>query len=145
MIDRRTIRTGLKVIAAVDSAVAGALGEAGLSRRKAEYATGLARTILDGRFDPATLAGLGDNEAIAAICTLHGFGRWSAEIYVMFSLQRPDVFPADDLALQRALQNLKGWSKRPAAAEAREAVVHWSPWRTVGSLFLWHLYRAAPI
>ncbi len=113
MIDRRTIRTGLKVIAAVDSDVAGALGEAGLSRRKAEYATGLARTILDGRFDPATLAGLGDNEAIAAICTLHGFGRWSAEIYVMFSLQRPDVFPADDLALQRALQNLKGWSKRP--------------------------------
>ena len=140
MIDRRTIRTGLKVIAAVDSDVAGALGEAGLSRRKAEYATGLACTILDGRFDPATLAGLGDNEAIAAICTLHGFGRWSAEIYVMFSLQRPDVFPADDLALQRALQNLKGWSKRPAAAEAREAVVHWSPWRTVGSLFLWHLY-----
>ena len=191
MIDRRTIRRGLKVIAAGDSDVGqalervgypeprirpagfetllsiivsqqvstgasrtimgrvrsllpelsaeatlalpeGALREAGLSRRKAEYATGLARTILDGRFNPAALAGLGDSEA-------------SAEIYVMFSLQRPDVFPADDLALQRALQNLKGWSKRPAAAEAREAVVHWSPWRTVGSLFLWHLYRAAPI
>ena len=68
------------------------------------------------------LHGLGDYAAMAAICPLPGFGRWSAEIYVMFSLQRPVVFPADDLALQRARQNLKGWSKRPAAAEAREAV-----------------------
>ena len=63
---------------------------------------------MTGRFDPATLAGLGDNAAMAAICTLPGFGRWSTEIYVMFSLQRPDVFPADDLARQHALQNLKG-------------------------------------
>jgi DNA-3-methyladenine glycosylase II len=75
---------------------------------------------------------------------LRGLGRWSAEVYLMFSLQRPDVFPAGDLALQRALQKLKGWDNRPNADESRAAVAHWMPWRTVGSLFLWHFYRGAP-
>jgi len=203
LIDRRTIRRGLKVIAANDSDVAralervghpeprirppgfealvsiivsqqvstgaaraimagvrtllpelsaeavlalpdGALRAAGLSGRKVEYATGLARAILAGQFDPAALAQQTDSEAIASICALRGFGHWSAEVYVMFSLQRPDVFPAGDLALQRALQKLKGWSNRPDADQARAAVAHWAPWRTVGSLFLWHFYRGAP-
>ena len=122
----------------------GALRKAGLSGRKVEYVTGLARAIVAGQFDPVALAQQTDSQAIASICNLRGLGRWSAEVYLMFSLQRPDVFPAGDLALQRALQKLKGWDNRPNADETLTAVSHWMPWRTVGSLFLWHFYRGVP-
>lgn len=121
-----------------------ALRGAGLSGRKVEYATTLARAITDGQFIPAQLAALDDESAISEIVALRGFGRWSAEIYLMFSLQRRDIFPADDLALQLALQKIKGMDSRPTAKLAREAVIHWAPWRSVGSLFLWHFYRGAP-
>jgi len=122
----------------------GALRQAGLSMRKVEYAQGLASAILDGVFNPDDLPVLEDREAITAITTLRGFGVWSAEIYLMFSLQRRDIFPANDLALQVALQRLKGLDKRPKEKQARELIRHWSPRRSAGSLFLWHYYRGAP-
>ena len=124
--------------------VATRLGKAGLSGRKVEYVNSLAQAIVTGQFDPIALEQQADSQVIASICMLRGLGRWSAEVYLMFSLQRPDVFPAGDLALQRALQKLKGWDNRPSADETRAAVAHWMPWRTVGSLFLWHFYRGAP-
>ena len=122
-----------------------ALREAGLSMRKVEYAQGLAQAILDGNFVPGDLPALKNDEAIRAITTLRGFGVWSAEIYLMFSLQRNDVFPADDLALQVALQRLKGLAQRPTPKQARALIEHWAPWRSAGSLFLWHYYRGAPV
>jgi DNA-3-methyladenine glycosylase II len=122
-----------------------ALREAGLSMRKVEYAKGLAQAILDGNFVPGDLPALKNDEAIRAITTLRGFGVWSAEIYLMFSLQRNDVFPADDLALQVALQRLKGLAQRPTPKQARALIEHWAPWRSAGSLFLWHYYRGAPV
>ena len=122
----------------------GALREAGLSRRKVEYVEGLALAILDGRFDPEMLAAMDDADAVAAITSLRGFGAWSAEIYLMFSLQRSDVFPAGDLALRVALGRLKGLDSVPGEREARALVEHWSPYRSAGSLFLWHYYRGAP-
>jgi len=85
-----------------------------------------------------------DEAAIKAIVALKGFGPWSAEIYLMFSLQRSDVFPSGDLALLVALQKLKGLDEKPTPAEAKEIIKHWSPWRSVGSLFLWHYYHGAP-
>jgi len=85
-----------------------------------------------------------DTEAINAITALRGFGHWSAEIYLMFSLKRQDVFPADDLALQVALGRLKSLSEKPTPKQARDLVAHWTPWRSVGSLFLWHYYQGAP-
>ena len=63
-----------------------------------------------------------DDEAIAAITQLRGFGRWSAEIYLMFSLKRPDIFPADDLALRVALGRLKGMEDKPTPKQARQLV-----------------------
>ena len=87
---------------------------------------------------------LEDQEAIKTITALRGFGVWSAEIYLMFSLQRRDIFPANDLALQVALQRLKGLDNRPKEKQVRELIRHWSPWRSAGSLFLWHYYRGAP-
>ena len=122
----------------------GALRKAGLSGRKVEYAQGLASAIVKGELNPDTLPDLDDQQAIKAITRLRGFGVWSAEIYLMFSLQRRDVFPADDLALQVALQRLKNLDQRPTAKQARTLIAHWSPWSSAGSLFLWHYYRGAP-
>ncbi|MFN2408936.1 MAG: DNA-3-methyladenine glycosylase [Halomonas sp.] len=122
-----------------------ALRDAGLSWRKIEYARGLAEAELAGTFSADGLEQLSDDEAIAAITQLRGFGRWSAEIYLMFSLKRPDIFPADDLALRVALGRLKGMDDKPTPKQARQLVAHWSPWRTVGSLFLWHYYRGEPL
>lgn len=120
------------------------LRDAGLSFRKIEYAKGLAEAVCEGRFDIDGLALMTDEEAIEQITALRGFGRWSAEIYLMFSLNRPDIFPADDLALQVALGRLKNLSDKPTPKQARDLIAHWSPWRSVGSLFLWHYYRGAP-
>lgn len=122
-----------------------ALRDAGLSWRKIEYAKGLAEAELAGTFSAEGLEQLSDDDAIAAITELRGFGRWSAEIYLMFSLQRPNVFPADDLALRVALGRLKGLDDKPTPRQARQLVEHWAPWRSVGSLFLWHYYRGEPL
>lgn len=120
------------------------LRAAGLSYRKIEYSKGLAEAVHTGRLDIEGLESMTDERAIDAITSLKGFGRWSAEIYLMLSLKRQDVFPANDLALQVALGRLKGFSGKPTPKQARDLVVHWAPWRSVGSLFLWHYYRGAP-
>lgn len=129
-----------RVIAVEDQA----LREAGMSFRKIEYAKGLAEAQLAGTFDAEGLDQLTDADVIESITALRGFGRWSAEIYMMFSLGRLDVFPADDLAIQVALGRLKTLEKKPTPKQARDLIEHWSPWRSVGSLFLWHYYRGAP-
>ena len=120
------------------------LREAGMSFRKIDYARGLAQAIVDGELDIEAMRKQSDQEVIEAITTLRGFGVWSAEIYLMFSLRRRDVFPAGDLALRSALGRLKGVGEKLSEKEARELVEHWTPWRSVGSLFLWHYYRGAP-
>lgn len=120
------------------------LRAAGLSWRKIEYGNGLAQSIVSGELDVDGLPALDDGQAMRAIMALRGFGRWSAEIYLMFSLQRPDIFPADDLALLVALQRLKGLAEKPTPGQARQLLEPWSPWRSAGSLFLWHYYHGAP-
>lgn len=117
------------------------LRDAGLSWRKIEYAKGLAEAIVNGSFNIDKLSQLSNEEAITAITALRGFGRWSAEIYLMFSLQREDVFPADDLAILVALGQLKGLKDKPTPKQAREIVKQWSPWRSIGSLLLWQYYH----
>ncbi|GAB4349774.1 MAG: DNA-3-methyladenine glycosylase [Gammaproteobacteria bacterium] len=121
-----------------------ALRQAGMSFRKIDYARGLAQAIVDGELDLDGMKKRSDAEVIEAITALRGFGAWSAEIYLMFSLRRRDVFPAGDLALRSALARLKGIEEKVTERQARELVEHWSPWRSVGSLFLWHYYRGAP-
>ncbi|GGK55658.1 DNA-3-methyladenine glycosylase family protein [Amphritea balenae] len=121
-----------------------ALRDAGLSWRKVEYANGLAEAINNGTLDLAVLPDMNDDEAISAISSLRGFGRWSAEIYLMFSLRRQDIFPADDLALLVALGRLKRLEEKPTPKQARQMIEHWAPYRSAGSLFLWHYYRGAP-
>ena len=121
-----------------------ALRGAGMSYRKIEYAKGLAEAIIGGQLDLEGMHRKTDKEIIADITAMHGFGQWSAEIYLMFSLRRRDIFPAGDLALRLSLGTLKGLDGRLTPQQARDLVIHWSPWRSVGSLFLWHFYRGAP-
>jgi len=122
----------------------GKLRAAGLSARKVEYVEGLARAMVNQEFDPARLVEMEDAAVIDMITSLKGFGVWSAEIYLMFSLQRSDVFPAGDLALRIALQKLKGLDQPLGEKQAREVVASWAPYRAAGSRFLWHYYRGAP-
>ena len=123
---------------------AGALRAAGLSGRKVEYVEALARAIEENRFDISRLAEMEDQAVVGAITALKGFGVWSAEIYLMFSLQRGDIFPAGDLAIRIALQKLKRIDSKLNQKQAREVVASWAPYRSAGSLFLWHYYRGAP-
>ena len=130
--------------------VAVTLGEGGLracgfSRPKASYTLHLAEAIMSGRFDPAGLNDLDDDEAIRAITRLRGFGRWSAEIYLLTALGRMDVFPAGDLALRIAYQQVRGLDAPPAEAELREMVASWAPERGAGALLLWHHYGSATL
>ncbi|MCS5638599.1 MAG: DNA-3-methyladenine glycosylase 2 family protein [Myxococcota bacterium] len=128
------------LLALGDSALRGA----GMSGRKVEYAKGLAEAITRGEFDVDALAELEDEAAIETISSLRGFGRWSAEIYLMFSLGRRDIFPSGDLALRVAVGRLKRLEERPTPGQARDLVAHWTPYRSAGSLFLWRYYRGAP-
>lgn len=117
------------------------LRDAGLSWRKIEYAKGLALAVTTGELALDKFDTMSDQEVIKCITRLRGFGPWSAEIHLMFSLHRPDIFPADDLALLNALAHLKNLKERPTPKKARILVEHWSPYKSIGSLFLWHYYH----
>jgi DNA-3-methyladenine glycosylase II len=142
---RLEARLGVVTPAALLAVPAEDLRAAGLSARKVEYATGLARAVADGTLDLDALAQADDEAVVEAITALKGFGRWSAEIYLLFALGRADAFPADDLALRLALGRLKGTDERLAAGAARELVAPWAPWRGCGAIFLWHYYGAATL
>lgn len=121
-----------------------AIQAAGLSRPKIRYGKGIAEAIASGAVPIDDFPAMPDDEIIAALTGLKGIGLWSAEIYCMFSLGRPDLFPGEDIALQEAMKRLKGLSARPKPKEARELAGAWSPWRSAMSVFLWHYYRGAP-
>lgn len=122
-----------------------ALRAAGFSARKAEYARGLCRAIVEGVLDLDALALLDEDAVAEALVRLRGFGRWSAEIYLLFALGRADIFPADDLAIQIAYQRLKQLDVRPAAKALRAMAEPWRPYRGAAAVFLWHYYGAATL
>lgn len=109
----------------------------GLSRQKIRYAGALARAGIDYQ----ALRHLPDPEVVATLVAVPGVGRWTAEIYAMFSLGRADVFAAGDLALQEAARNLFDLEARPREAALRSMADDWSPWRGVAARLLWAYYR----
>lgn len=109
----------------------------GLSRAKVIYVRDLAEHIADGRLDLAALPALSDAEAIAALTAVKGIGTWTAEVFLMFHLQRPDIFPAGDLALMVAIQRAYRMRSRPTPAKARALAEAWRPHRSVASWYLW--------
>ncbi len=111
----------------------------GLSRQKQGYARSLAELILSGGL---TLDALpeDDETAIAQLTQVKGIGRWSAEIYLLFALGRPDIWPAGDLAVQAGLGGILGLPERPSEKETRALAVDWSPHRGAVAIFTWHHY-----
>jgi DNA-3-methyladenine glycosylase II len=111
----------------------------GLSRQKIRYA----RALAAARIDFAALARAPDAEVIATLVEVPGIGRWTAEIYTMFSLGRADVFAPGDLALQEAARILFALSDRPSERQLRAMAEDWTPWRAVAARLLWAYYRVA--
>jgi DNA-3-methyladenine glycosylase II len=123
----------------------GAFRSIGFSRQKMAYGRGLAEAIAGGTLDLEALATIPEEAAIEAISALRGFGRWSAEIYLLFALGRADVFPADDLALQIGMQRLKRLNARPNRKLMDQLADPWRPLRGCGALLLWRLYGTATL
>lgn len=120
-----------------------ALRRFGLSQQKARYARALAAALAEGRLDLRRLSRAEDETAIEMLTALPGIGRWTAEIYLLAALQRPDVWPAADLALMIAVERLKGLPARPSFREMTALGEAWRPWRAVAARVLWHYYRVA--
>ena len=117
------------------------LRKAGLSGSKIAYIKNLAREIETGRFDLAAVHRMDDDTAMAALRAHKGIGRWSAELYLLFSLKRPDVWPAGDLAVRMALKRLKRLRSDPDEERMDRIAEPWRPYRSAAALFLWHYYR----
>lgn len=116
----------------------------GLSRPKVGYAIALAEHILDGRLPLADLPAMDDPAVVKALTAVPGIGVWSAEVYMIFAMGRPDIWPAGDLALQTAQQRIRGLESRPPPKLSRELAQGWAPWRSAAAVMLWHYYRTMP-
>lgn len=125
-------------------AAAGAPGlqALGLTRQKARYVAALADRVATGALPLAALARLPDDEVEARLVDVPGIGPWTARIYLLMALRRPDVWPPGDLALHRAIARLHGRPDAPGSAEATEMAERWRPWRAVAARILWHGYLA---
>ena len=116
----------------------------GFSRQKTGYGRELAKAILEGRLDLVRLEALEDLEAKEELMKVKGIGVWTADIYLLMAMGRPDIWPRGDLALEVAIQRLKGWQRRPTPEEAGEMSTAWQPWRAVAARLLWHYYLSEP-
>ena len=118
-----------------------ALRQAGLSRPKLRHARALAEAFAEGQLSAEGLAGLSDEAAVAAIAAIPGFGPWTAEVHLLFGQDRPDIFPAGDLALAASLAALRGLPERPKPKALAERATAWAPWRSMAARLLWHHWR----
>jgi DNA-3-methyladenine glycosylase II len=112
----------------------------GFSRQKTLYCRGLARAIIRGDLDLAALHTSEDSKARSRLMEMKGIGTWSADIYLMMAMLRPDVWPSGDLALATATQAVKKLPRRPTPEELDEIAGPWRPWRAVAARILWHHY-----
>jgi DNA-3-methyladenine glycosylase II len=117
----------------------------GLSRRKAEYILDLAEHFVSGALHVGKWTSMEDEAVIAELTQIRGIGRWTAEMFLIFNLSRPDVLPLDDLGLIRAI-SLNYFSGEPVTrSEAREVAANWEPWRTVATWYMWRSLDPLPV
>jgi DNA-3-methyladenine glycosylase II len=116
---------------------ASALREQGVSRQKALYLLEIADYAVAGELDREVFATLSDEDALGRLCNIKGVGRWTAEVALMRGLGRPDIFPAGDLGLQAAAQQLWGMPERPSEKELRKIAERWAGWRSYAAFYLW--------
>jgi DNA-3-methyladenine glycosylase II len=117
----------------------------GLSGQKVGYLRDLCARIADGRLDLAELETLNDEDVITRLTAVKGFGRWTAEMFLMFRLHRPDVLPAGDLGIVNAVQRLYGLRKRPDVKRILAMGEAWRPFRSVASWYLWQTLKNEPL
>jgi DNA-3-methyladenine glycosylase II len=120
-----------------------ALKTAGFSRQKTGYGRHLAQAITEGVLDLNALGSMDDTEVRSELVQIKGIGRWTADIYLLMVLRRPDIWPAGDLALAVAVQKVKRLRTRPTPERLDELSVRWKPWRAVAARILWHYYLSA--
>jgi|TARA_R110001592_G_scaffold10197_3_gene53360 DNA-3-methyladenine glycosylase II len=113
----------------------------GLSRPKVKYIRGVAEAVTAGDLDFDSLRQAPDDEVLETLTRLKGIGQWTAEIYLMFALGRPDVMPSGDLALAESAARLMRLEARPKPKELAAIADRWRPWRSTAALMLWYYYR----
>jgi DNA-3-methyladenine glycosylase II len=113
---------------------------AGFSRQKTRYGRDLAERLVQGRLDLAGLRGMDDDSVRAQLMSVKGIGLWSADIYLLMAMLRPDVWPRGDLALATAVQKVKRLRMRPDQGKLDEMSEAWRPWRAVAARLFWHFY-----
>jgi DNA-3-methyladenine glycosylase II len=118
------------------------LRAAGFSRQKIIYGRLLAEAFAEGRLSAAGLDAMEDEAAVAAISAVKGLGRWTAEVYLLFAHGRRDVFPAADLVLAAAMQDIKRLPERPTPKALIALAETWRPYRGLAARLLWHHWRA---
>ncbi|HEY0099651.1 MAG TPA: hypothetical protein VGB76_11940 [Pyrinomonadaceae bacterium] len=116
------------------------LKRAGFSRQKTAYGRHLARSIMEGELDLEAFGAMDDAAVKAELLRVKGIGAWTADIYLLMALRRPDAWPAGDLALMIALQEVKRLPARPGAFELEVIAERWRPYRAVAARLLWHYY-----
>ena len=120
------------------------LRAAGLSRQKIGYLRDLAHRVHRGELELDILHDLPDEEVAARITAVKGLGQWSADMFMMFHLRRPDVLPVGDLGIKRAAERAYGLPAVPDADDLRTLAGPWRPWRTLACLYLWESLDAVP-
>ncbi len=118
---------------------------AGLSRAKVTYLRSLAEHVIDGRLELERLDDLPDEEVIAELVAVKGLGVWSAHMFLMFHLGRPDVLPVGDLGIRRAVMNRYGLRKLPDPKRLEQIAKPWIPHRTLACRYLWRSLDATPV
>lgn len=129
------------VLAAGEAGLAGC----GLSRRKSEYVRDLAAHFASGRLDPAAWLVMEDEAVIVALTEVRGIGRWTAEMFLIFNQLRPDVFPLDDLGLQRAVHERYFAGEKQSRKTLAAFGERWRPWRSVATWYLWRSLDPLPV
>jgi DNA-3-methyladenine glycosylase II len=129
---------GVAAVARLDDET---LRRVGLSRQKIGYLRDLCARIVDGRLQLGELDTLADDEVVDRLVAVRGFGRWTAQMFLMFRLHRPDVLPVDDLGLVNAVQRLYGLRKRPESKVILKIGEKWRPYRSVACWYLWQTLR----
>ncbi|MDQ3741892.1 MAG: DNA-3-methyladenine glycosylase 2 family protein [Actinomycetota bacterium] len=116
----------------------------GLSRAKAAFLRSLAEHVLDGSLDLERLDTLPDEEVVAELVAVKGIGEWSAHMFLMFQLRRPDVLAVGDLGIRRAVERAYGLPEQPSAAELTALAEPWRPYRTHACFVLWDSLDVVP-
>jgi DNA-3-methyladenine glycosylase II len=117
----------------------------GLSHAKVSYLRSLAEHILDGSLRLDRLSDLPDDEVVAALTSVSGIGPWSAQLFLMIHLRRPDVLASGDLGIRRAVMIRYGLATMPKPAEVDAIGERWRPYRTLACMYLWRSLHTAPV